>query len=474
MMRALALALFGTLLGGATVAATPTANAQVGVRARDYKTFLDQGSTARRAIIVANGWAKKAGFRIVDLDKRASCRSFSPGDKLIFIWQRRTAMYVRVGKQSIAKGATYVGAHVDAPALRLTAAPFGKNKRGWAQLTSYRYGGIKQFHYHNRALKLVGTVTRRDGSRVAIELGPKQGFSFVVSPEVPWKPPERKPGEPPKPLPARIKLIGATSGKTPAASTKLIHDVLLKQFKVRPRDIASAEIYAVPSMPARDVGLSRKMIGSHGQDDRSLSFAALRGLLEMKRTPNHTAAALLVDREETGSRGRTGAKAPVFEHVVACLARGEGKKKVDAIVQRSLSRSIALSTDVKSAINPNWPEVQEHKNAPRMGKGPTLVKFTGHGGKRNASDANPGLSRWVRTIAARAKVPLQRSETGKVDQGGGGTIAKFMARRGMNVIDVGVPLLSMHAPMEIVNKQDLSWCVDLFKAFYRAGPPKKR
>ncbi len=453
--------------------ATTSASAQVAARAKAYKQFLDQGRTARLSIRVANRWAKRAGFRIVDLDKPGACRKFAAGDKLVFVWHQRSALYVRVGRLPITRGATYVGAHVDAPALRLTANPFASNKDGWAQLTSYRYGGIKQFHYHRRALQLIGTVIRRDGSSVDVALGPKQGISFVISPEVPWKWPKPKPGEPRKPRPARIQLIAATSGAGKAETAKLVTEALFKHYKLRKHDVRSAEIYAVPVSPARDVGVDRSMIGAYGQDDRSLSFAALRGLLEMRRAPRHTAAAFLVDREETGSRGRTGAQAPMFEHAVACIARGQGVSRVDTAVRRSLSRSAALSTDVKSAINPNWPGVQEHKNAPTMGKGPTLVKFTGSRGKRGASDANPGLSRWVRTVAARAKVPLQRSETGKVDEGGGGTIAKFMARRGMNVIDVGVPLLSMHAPMEIVNKRDLSWCVDLFKAFLTAGPGKR-
>jgi len=452
--------------------ASPAAG-QVVARARAYKTFLDKGRTARRAIRQGNAWAKAAGFRIIDLNATSSCRGFKPGDKLAFVWHRRAAMYVRVGSRPIAAGAAFVGAHADAPALRLTAEPLAHNALGWAQLTSYRYGGIKQFLYHNRTLQLVGTATRKDGSRVDIQLGPADGFSFVVSPEVAVELRKPRPGVKVKPRPARIKLVAASkSSKTQTAAALLAH-VLRRRFKLGPGDLRSAEIYAVSSAPARDVGIDRAMVGAAGQDDRALAFAALRALLELRRTPRYTAAALLVDREETGSLGRTGARAAVLEHAMACLARGRGSTNVDATVRRSLARSVALSSDVKSAINPNWPGVQEPQNAPIMGKGPTLVKFTGHGGKRGASDANPRLSRWLRTIAARARVPLQRSETGKVDEGGGGTIAKYIANRGIDVIDVGVPLLSMHAPLEIVNKRDLSWCVDLFKAFFRAGPPKR-
>lgn len=467
------------LAGALALGTTSVATAQVAERAKAYKQFLDGGRTARLAIGVARRWATQRGFRAVDLDASSSCRGFKPGDRLLFVWHDRTGLFVRVGRQPVARGMVLIGAHVDAPALRLAAKPITRNKQDWAVLLAYPYGGIKQEHYHHRALRIVGTVVRRDGTSVDVSLGPRDGFSFMLSPdtELPPRPrPKPKPGERPKHEPPKLKLIAASRPGAAVPARKQLVALLRKRYRLTPRDLRSAELYAVAAAPARDVGLGRSMVGGFGQDDRSLSFAALRAMLELRATPPHTAAALLVDREETGSRGRTGAQAPILEHAIACLARSEGARggRVDATVRRGLARSIALSTDVKSAINPNWPEVQDHKNAPTMGRGPTLVKFTGHHGKRGASDANPRLSRWVRTIAARARLPLQRSETGRVDEGGGGTIAKFLARRGIDVIDVGVPLLSMHAPFEVVDKRDLSWCVDLFAAFLRAGLPPTR
>jgi aspartyl aminopeptidase len=446
----------------------------VSERGEAYKEFLERGATAKMSIAVAKEWAERKGFRAVDPLRDGACKSFSPGDKLTFLWQERTALFVRVGTKPIADGVAIVGAHVDAPALRLTAEPIQSGKGGGTHLSAYTYGGIKPFHYRDRPLRLVGNVVRADGSSVDIDLGSKQGFVFVAS-ALDTAEKRSNGGLGAERKRRDFKVVVSTGGVGTDDKPVSFLEELESRFGVTRDDLKSAELYAVNAQLPRDVGFDRSIIGGAGQDDRSLSFAALSAVLEMN-DPTHTAAAFLVDREEIGSTGRSGARAPMLEEALSCLAKGRGASsaKLDSLTRDALSRSAALSTDVKSAINPNWSEVQDHKNAPTMGKGPTLVKFTGSRGKKGASDAHPELSRYVRNVAAKAKLPLQRSETGKVDEGGGGTIAKYIAERGVDVIDVGVPLLSMHAPFELVSKADLSWCVDLFRAFLEAGPPNDK
>jgi aspartyl aminopeptidase len=420
-------------------------------RAERYKDLLWRGATAERAVRLARAWAKEAGFREIDLAVDQECRAVHPGAAVTFVWRDRTALFVRVGARPLADGLRIVGAHVDSPAPRVAADPVTEHA-GVLELGASVYGGIKNAHWLYRPLRLVGVVTRRDGTSVDVDLGPEQGVGLTL---------ELRGSEP-----TRLGLAIASS-----MTRARLADEIESRLGVSVEDFAAAEIYAVPAEPPRDVGFDRQMIGAHGQDDRALSFAALQALLEIEPGAR-TAAAFLVDREEIGSTGPTGARGPLLEEAIACLARGQGVPgaRIDAVVREALARSQAISADVKSAINPNWPEVQEPKNASTMGKGPTLVKYTGHRGKQNASDAPPELARIVVDLAERAGVPLQRSESGKVDEGGGGTIAKFVAARGVDVIDVGVPLLSMHAPLEIVNKRDLSACVDLFAAFFAEAP----
>lgn len=438
---------------------------RVAEHAAQYKEFLTRGPTAATAIEVAREWADAAGFREVDLDADDGCASFAPGDALAFVWHDRSALFVRIGTEPIDEGMAIVGAHSDAPALRVTPEPVGSGGGGMMTLEVMAYGGIKPFHYRDRLLMLVGRVVKKDGSVAHVELGPDQGYSFAVSSLDPAESRGDSGLYDDRDAHRAMTLVAGASKKAFVALMKDTYGVELA-------DLKTAELYAVPAERARDVGLDRALVGGYGQDDRSLSYAAFRAVLELG-APTHTAGAYLVDREETGSAGRTGARAPQLEQATACIARGLGTpdKRLDAVTRDALAASIALSTDVKSAINPNFDEVQEHSNAPVMGDGPTLVKYTGRAGKRSASDAHPELLRYVAEVAQNAGIPYQRSETGKVDEGGGGTIAKFLGARGINVLDVGIPLLSMHAPLEISSKQDLTACVDLFRETMKAGPP---
>ena len=434
-------------------------------RARRYMELLHAGSTARRSAQWFRKRATAAGFVAIDPLNRTQCETATPGSALLFSWRSRTLVLARVGQQPLEQGLTVVGAHIDAPALRIAPKPVAPHASGIG-LRAYAYGGIKPFHYRDRALRLVGVVVRKGGTVANVDIG-GDDFAFVA---IPVKDrtdrgliAERKRGE------FILHAAGSTSPSHGASTRATLANRLRSDYNLTFADFAASEIYAVPREKPREVGLRRHLIGGFGHDDRSLSFAAFEALLRRQRVA-HTALVFLADREEVGSTGPSGARAHMLEQVIGCLLEARATPKTPALVHRVAAASIGLSTDVKSAINPNWPEVQERTNAPIIGHGPTLVKYTGSRGKRGASDAHPELAAYIRRVANAAGVPHQYSETGRVDEGGGGTIAKFMAAVGLNVIDVGIPLLSMHAPFEVLSKQDLNACVDLFAAVIKAGP----
>jgi aspartyl aminopeptidase len=436
-----------------------------------YKAFLAKGLTAERAVREARRRAAAEGYREIDLGAENACAGpLAPGDKLVFVWHDRSALFVRVGQRPLSDGIRLIGAHVDAPALRLLPEPFVARPEGAASLQAQAYGGLRAYQYRHRALRLVGRVARADGV-VDFDLGPEQGFVFVMDALDSLEAPAdrgREDSRQEKPaflVAASVPLLGKSSPREALAT--LIH----KHTGVRPADFLAAEIYAVSAAAPRDVGLDRSLIGAAGQDDRFCSFAALEGLMTAA-LPLRTAAVLLVDREEIGSTGPTGARAPLLPQAMACLARAEGTGalQVDTAVRRALAASQALSADVKPALDPGWPEVFAAENTALLGLGPTIAKYTGYAGKLGGSDAHPELSQVVRQVAARAGVSVQSVEIGKVDAGGGGTIAKFLAALGVDVIDVGLPLLSMHAPLEITAKRDLVAGIRLYRAWLEEGP----
>jgi len=406
--------------------------------ATDLRVFLDLGRTAAQAAAVARQRAQAAGFRKLDPLDRTACGAIRPGDRLLVALREQSVLLVRVGRQP-GRG-RWIGAHLDGCGLRVQPGKIPQN----GQMRAVAYGGIKPYHYRDRPLLLTGRVVRRDGSVVDLTLGPSDGFSFLVT-EMP--PPDDHA------LRARAPFV-VVAAQTAAP----LQEVLRTRFGVREDDLAASELYLVPAQPTREVGLDRALVGGPGQDDRLCSLAALRALLDA-RDPDRTAAALLVDREEEGSH-RAGARSELVDATEACLAQA-AQVRPGAL----FARSQALSADVKAGVDPLFPQVHELRNAPVLGGGPTLVKFTG-GGWFRGSEAHAELVAAVRALAARIGVPLQGSLSGRVDEGGGGTIALFLAQRGMDVVDVGLPVLSMHSPFEISAKSDLYQGYRLFMAFF--------
>jgi len=402
----------------------------------EYRDWLDRGRTTSRVIDLIKKKSKR--FRVVDVHDITAQR-VRPGDRLLFINRDRTVIAVVVGKQPLVKaGARLIGAHIDTPSPQIALSRLRKKKQ--TTLRTYRYGGTRWHHYSHMPLALVGRVARADGREIDVELGLNDDFALYIA----------------KTGPRLIVSVSSTpSAKWPGVSPRTLVAELHKRYGLTPVDLEAAELFLVPKHKAREVGFGGELIGAHGQDDRANSYAAWRAVVDLTDTPRATAMAWLVDREEEGSSHAAGAQSRFLEMVYAWLIRAQNKPATEANVARAFARSVALSADTPAAMNPNWLQVHEEKNAPVLGNGPALFPHTGRGGKKGGSQAHAELIASVVDSFKRTKAPLQFGELGKVDEGGGGTIAKYLAERGMDVVDVGVAVISMHSPMEISAKIDI-------------------
>ena len=406
--------------------------ANVGDLSADYKKFLDVGRTPTHAIdhVLSIG-----GWRVVDFDEPVA--SVSAGDRLAFVDRDRSLLLVIVGREALDDvGFRLIGAHIDTPAPRLQLG--GLSRRSQLSIKMRRYGGTKSFHWENRPLAVVGMVATDAGEK-RVSIGLDDGFSFWAT------------------LDGRGDLT-LTTGSTPTGQSdgfEQFTSELARRYGVTAADLETAELYAVPVERARDVGFDRAFIGAHGQDDRSNSYVAWRALLDVDKVPKRTAMSWLVDREEIGSTGSTGAQSEFLELVVAYLLRSKHRRVTEAIMHRAFATSEILSSDTPACVNPNWPEAHEMLNAPKAGKGPAIFPYTGRGGKQGGGAAAAQMIASVRATFDRAGAPLQHGLLGHVDRGGGGTIAKYLAHRGSEVVDLGVCVISMHSPLELVARDDL-------------------
>lgn len=407
----------------------------------EYRAWLDHGRTPAQVVAYVRKHA--AGWSVAD-PLATAIPKVSPGDRLIFVAHDRSVLMVVVGETPLGKGgARLIGAHIDTPSPRVDTANLTRS--GQATLSTSRYGGMRMHHWKHRPLAMVGRVVKAGGAVVDIALGFEQDdFAFFISQ-------------------AQERTLMVTTGSMPAgdkdkAGTAMtIVDELHRRYGLTAADLNTAEIYLVPRERAREVGVDRSLIGAHGQDDRANSYAAWRAIMDIERTrpPRVTVMTWLVDREEEGSYHVAGAHSRFLETVYAYLLRAQGSPATEVTMARAFAASVAISADTPAAVNPNWPEVHEPLHGPIMGKGAVLFPFTGRGGKEGGSAANAQLVRSVMAAFERAGAMIQVGELGRVDEGGGGTIAKYLARRGIDVIDVGVPLISMHSPFELCNKDDL-------------------
>ncbi len=423
-----------------------------------YKAFLDAAKTEREAVTYAVEAAEKNGF----VEYQAGM-ALKAGDRVYLNNRGKAIMLAVIGSAPIREGVSIAAAHIDSPRLDLKPNPLYENQH-LCYFDTHYYGGIKKYQWTAIPLAIHGVLVKKDGEVVNITIGEDPADPvFCVTDLLPhlamdqMQKPARKvvEGE------ALDVLIGSrpVCDEEGADMVKLnILKLLNEKYGIVEADFLSAEIEIVPAFGARDVGFDRSMIGAYGHDDRVCSYPALTALFELD-VPTFTAVTVLADKEETGSDGNTGMQSAFLPYFIEELANAFGEKG-----HRVLSKSMCLSADVNCAIDPLYPEVTEARNAARLNNGVVLTKYTGSGGKGGTSDASAETMGKFRRIMDDAGVIWQVGELGKVDMGGGGTVAKYIANLNVDTVDLGVPVLSMHAPFEVISKLDVYTAHKAFKA----------
>lgn len=428
--------------------------------AKDYRNFLNVGKTERECVKETIRLAKANGYENLD-DIIARQDSLKAGDKVYAVNMNKEIALFTIGSESLEKGMRILGAHIDSPRLDLKQNPLYEDSE-MALLDTHYYGGIKKYQWVTIPLALHGVVAKKDGSVIEISIGEKEDDPVVcisdllihlAGKQMEKKASEVIEGDDLNVLIGNRPLTSDENEELKDAVSAYVLQLLKEQYNVEEEDFLSAEIEVVPADRARDCGLDRSMILAYGQDDRICAYTSLVAMLEAG-PQEKTCCCLLVDKEEIGSVGATGMQSAFFENTVAELMNCMGSFS-ELGLRRTLRNSKMLSSDVSAAFDPNFPSFFEKKNAAHFGHGLVLNKYTGSRGKSGSNDANAEYIGHLRRIFDDNDVAFQMSELGKVDMGGGGTIAYICALYGMEVIDSGVALLSMHAPMEISSKADI-------------------
>ncbi len=433
--------------------------------ADEYRAFLDAGKTERECVCISEKMAVDNGFEKFDEKK-----SLKPGDRVYTINRGKNILLAVIGSEPIENGINLVGAHIDSPRLDLKQNPLYESNEQ-ALLKTHYYGGIKKYQWTAIPLALHGVVYTKDGGRQDICIGEKDADPvFCVTDLLPHlakdqmskKMTDGIEGE------ALNILVGGMGVRTEDVKEKVkfkILSILNTVYGISEKDFLRAELEAVPAFKARNVGLDESFIGAYGQDDRVCAYTSLRSILDIKN-PRRTAVCLLVDKEEIGSTGNTGMLSSFFEMTMAELIEKMNGSCDLVTLNKAIRNSACLSSDVGAAVDPNYESVSEKMNAAFAGHGMVLMKYTGSRGKSGASDASAEFVHEIMSILDNNDVVWQTSELGKVDQGGGGTIAMYVANLNMDVIDCGVPVLSMHSPFEITAKGDIYMAYKSYVAFY--------
>ena len=426
-----------------------------------YKKFLDEGKTERECVRYGVKLLEKNGYRPFDAEGK-----YQPGDKVYFVNRGKSLIATTFGREPLENGVRINGAHIDSPRLDLKPNPMYE-KEDLAYLKTHYYGGIRKYQWGVTPLAMHGVVFKKDGTAVEISIGEKpQDPVFCVTDLLPHL--SARQNE--RPLKEGLKgeelniLIGSLPFQDPEVKepVKLLALQLLnEQYGITEADFYRAEIEMVPAVTAADVGLDRSMVGAYGQDDRVCAYTALMAEID-SQMPAHTTVTILTDKEEIGSEGTTGLNSDYVLHYIEDLA-----DMAQIPVRRVLRNSICLSSDVNAAYDPNFADVYESNNSCYVNKGCVLMKYTGSRGKGGSNDAGAEIMAKVIAILEKEGVYWQAGELGKVDEGGGGTIAKYVAHMDVDTVDLGVPILSMHSPFELASKLDVWNTYRAFKAFYQ-------
>lgn len=437
--------------------------------AEDYRKFISSCKTERECTAEICRLAAEKGF--IDFEKAvAEGTRLKAGDKIVANNMGKGVALFVLGQKPLEEGMNILGAHIDSPRMDLKQVPLYED-RTLAMLDTHYYGGIKKYQWVTLPLALHGVICRKDGSSVTVNIGDKpEDPVFGVSDLLIHLSAEQLEKKAAKviegekldlligsiPVPEEEETDSGDTDKKKNIKERVkanILNILEKEYQIEEEDFLSAEIEVVPAGEARDYGFDRSMIMGYGHDDRVCAYPSYRAMLEVG-TPEYTSVCLLVDKEEIGSVGASGMQSRFFENCVAELVNLTGEYS-ELKVRRSLKNSRVLSSDVSAAFDPNYPSVMEARNSAFFGNGLVFNKYTGSKGKSGSNDANAEYMAKLRNIMDKNEVSFQTAELGKVDQGGGGTIAYILANYGMNVIDSGVAVLNMHAPWEIISKVDL-------------------
>lgn len=435
-----------------------------------YREFLDAGKTERECVTRIVEEAEAAGYQSLEA-KLAAGETLKAGDKVYTVGMKKIIALFHIGEEDIETGMNILGAHLDSPRLDIKQNPLYEDT-DLAYLDTHYYGGVKKYQWVALPLAMHGVVVKKDGSVVEINIGEAQDdpvlyitdlLIHLAGKQMQKKAAEVVEGENLDILIGSRPLKDVEDEKKKEAVKQNILRILKEKYDMEEEDFLSAELEIVPAGNARDCGLDRSMIAAYGQDDRVCAYTSLLAMLEMEQV-KRTSCCLLVDKEEIGSVGATGMQSRFFENAVAELLEGMGVYS-EMKLRRTLRNSSMLSSDVSAGYDPAFGEVFEKKNTAYLGRGMVLNKFTGARGKSGSNDANAEYVAKIRAIFDRHEVAFQTAELGKVDIGGGGTIAYIAALYGMNVIDSGVAVLSMHAPWEVTSKADVYEAMRGYRAF---------
>lgn len=436
-----------------------------------YKDCLNRGKTERECVGLVTDMAERAGYKKLS-DVLSAGRKLESGDKVYGVYMDKAVALFRIGNRPISEGMNILGAHIDSPRIDIKQNPLYESDQ-LAYLDTHYYGGIKKYQWVAQPLALHGVVVKKDGTKINVCIGENESDPvFVITDLLAHLSAEQMEKKASKVVEGENLdlLIGnrplsdeGMAERDKEAVKANVLSILRETYGMEEEDFLSAELEIVPAGKARDCGIDRSMIISYGQDDRVCAFTSLFAMLDVTQS-ERTACTLLVDKEEIGSVGATGMHSRFFENMVAeliALTEGESELKV----RRALANSKMLSSDVSAGYDPLYASAFEKRSSAFLANGLTFNKFTGRGGKSGSNDANAEYVACLRRVLDDADVAYRFSELGRVDLGGGGTIAYIMANYGMEVIDSGVPVLNMHAPYEVTSKADIYEAVRGYRAF---------
>ena len=430
-----------------------------------YMEFLNQAKTEREFIKKARELADKNGYK--DIMK---FETLKPGDKIYFVNREKSMYLAIIGEESIENGMHIIGSHVDSPRLDLKPNPLYEDT-GLAYFKTHYYGGIKKYQWTTIPLSIHGVIVKKNGEKIELNIGEDEKDPiFTITDLLPHLAQEQME----KKLKNGINgedlnlLIGSIPYKDEKLTEKVklnILDLLNKKYGITEADLNSAEIELVPAFKARSLGLDESMVAAYGQDDKVCAYTSLAAMMNLKNVKN-TAVCILSDKEEIGSMGNTGMESHMFDFFVSEMLNKLGINRPN-LLDKVFCFSKMLSSDVDAGFDPIYASVSDKTNAGFIGKGIAIVKYTGARGKSGASDANAEYVAWIRNVLDKNEIKYQLTELGKVDIGGGGTIAYILANKGTDVIDCGVPVLSMHAPYEVTSKYDIYSALKTYEAFWK-------